>query len=217
VAAGRAGEAEVYGEKGSVGVVVVHEVFGRDDYVRSVGRALAAAGCPAAVVDLYDGRRATTLAEAFALRDGLTDDAVLTKFDTARAAIGRRLVPHARVGTLGFCMGGGYALLAGCRRPFDFVVDFYGRIERAADADGLAGPVLLVLASEDDRITPWAFAEFLPAADASRKRVSVELYPGVRHAFHRPGWEGHDAATAEAAWRRTLAFLAEVRSAGTVK
>jgi carboxymethylenebutenolidase len=213
-----AGGVEVYGQKGSVGVVVVHEEFGRDDYVRSVARALAAAGYPAATIDLYDGRHAGTLDEARALRGGLTDDAVLARFDDARAAIGRRLVPHARVGTLGFGMGGGYALLAGCRRPFDFVVDYGGRIERAEDVDGLSGPVLLLLASEDDRITPWAFSELLPASRVARKRVSVELYAGVRPAFHRPGGEGHDAASADAAWRRTLAFLNDVRaSAITVK
>jgi carboxymethylenebutenolidase len=212
-----AGEPEVYGEKGALGVVVVHEVFGRDAYVGSVARDLAAAGFPAATVDLYDGTYATTLEEAFALRGALTNESVLEKMDAARTAVQRRLVPHARVGTLGFCMGGGYALLAACHRKFAFAVDYYGRIDRAADVEGLEGPVLLLLASEDDRITPWAFAELLPAARAARKRVSVELYPGVRHAFHRPGWEGHHEATAAEAWRRTLAFLVEHASSSRVK
>ena len=211
------GEPEVFGEKGRLGVVVVHEVFGRDDYVASVARALGAAGFPAATVDLYDGKHATSLEDAFALRAALTPDGVLTKMEEARVAVQRRLVPHARVGTLGFCMGGGYALLAACHRHFAFAVDYYGRIERAEDVVGLEGPVLLLLASEDERITPWAFAELLPAARVARKRVSVELYPNVRHAFHRPGGEGYHAATAAEAWTRTLAFLAEQASATSVK
>ncbi len=203
------GEPEVFGEKGALGLVVVHEVFGRTDYVASVARALATAGFPAATVDLYDGKVATSLEEAFALRGALTPDGALSKMEAARTAVQRRLVPRARVGTLGFCMGGGYALLAACHRHFAFAVDFYGRIDRADDVQGLEGPVLLLLASEDERITPWAFAELLPAARAARKRVSVELYPDVRHAFHRPGGETYDAATAERAWQRTLGFLVE--------
>jgi carboxymethylenebutenolidase len=211
------GEAEVFGTKGTVGVVVIHEVFGRDDYVRSVGRALAAAGFPAAVVDLYGGKYATSVEEGIALRESLTESGVLDLLESARSAVARRLVPHARVGTLGFCMGGGYALLGACHRRFDFAVDYYGRIERASEVDGLHGPVLCLLASEDARITPWAFAELLPAAALAKKRVAVELYPGVRHGFHRPGRDLYDAAAAADAWRRTLAFLAEQRPPSSVK
>jgi carboxymethylenebutenolidase len=211
------GEPEVFGEKGALGVVVVHEVFGRTEYVASVARALGAAGFPAATVDLYAGEVAATAEEAFALRDALTPDEVLTKMEDARAAVQRRLVRRARVGALGFGTGGGYALLAACHRRFDFAVDYYGRIDRADDVQGLQGPVLLILASEDDRVTPWAFSELLPAARAARQRVSVELYPNVRPAFHRPGGEGYDEATAAQAWKRTLGFLVEQASATSLK
>ncbi|MGI0072180.1 MAG: dienelactone hydrolase family protein [Thermoplasmata archaeon] len=204
-----AGEVEVFGSKGTVGVVVVHEVFGRDDYVRSVGRDLAAAGFPSAVVDLYAGRYATTLDEAFALRGQLTEHGVLDVLEAGRQAVARRLVPHARVGTLGFCMGGGYALFGACKRRFDFAVDFYGRLEHADDVDGLAGPALCLLGSEDERITPWVFAELLPAAVRAKKRITVELYPSARHGFHRPGRDLYRAEAASDAWRRTLAFLHE--------
>ncbi|MGA8303371.1 MAG: dienelactone hydrolase family protein, partial [Thermoplasmata archaeon] len=92
-------DAEVFGTKGSVGVVVIHEVFGRDDYVRSVGRALAAAGYPAAVVDLYGGAYGPSVEAAMALRAKLTDHDVLERIESARAAVTRRLVPRAWVGT----------------------------------------------------------------------------------------------------------------------
>lgn len=205
-----AGPVELVGTGGPLGVVVVHEVFGRDDYVRSVARALADAGFPSATVDLYGGRYASTLDEAFALRSGLKDEAVVAALDDARRALEGRLDGPRRVGTLGFCMGGGYALLGACRRPFAFAVDFYGRLERAQDVASLDGPALLLLASEDERITPWAFAELLPAARAAKRRVSLELYPGVRHAFHRPGWEGHDPRAAADAFERTVRFLGDV-------
>jgi carboxymethylenebutenolidase len=209
------GESLVHAAEGPVGVVVVHEVFGRDEYAESVADALATAGIAAATVDLYDGRRAKTLEEALALRGSLVEEAVLTKLDGARSALLALPRPPVRVGLLGFCMGGGFALLGACHRPFSFAVDYYGRIDRAEDVAGLSGPLLVILASEDERVTPWAFSELMPAVRGAKKRLTVELYPGVRHAFHRPGWEGHDAAAAADAWGRTVRFLREQRPGGS--
>ncbi len=205
------GGAEIFGERGPLGVVVIHEIMGRDDYVRSVASALANAGYVAAAVDLYDGRYAQTIEEGMQLKRALTDEKIASKLEDALRALAGRVGPGRPIGTLGFCMGGGYALWGACHRPFAFAVDFYGKIDRADDVAGLTGPVLVLLGSEDERITPWAFAELLPAAMRAKKHVAVELYPGVRHAFHRPGWEGHHAGAADAAWRRTLAFLDDVR------
>jgi len=204
---------ELLGTGGTLGVVLVHDIYGRGPYMRSVAEALLSAGVPSANVDLFHGVVPGTVEEGMKLRTALVDEEVLATLEEARVALLDRLTGPARVGTLGFCMGGGYALLGACHRPFDFAVDFYGKIERVEEVAGLRGPALLLLGSEDERITPWALSEFLPAANRAKKRVSLELYPGVRHAFHRPGWEGHDPAAAAEAWRRTLDFLSDVRGA----
>jgi len=207
--------AEMLGRGGTLGVVLIHDIYGRGAYPRSVAESLEAAGVPSASVDLFGGRVPSTVEEGMAIRETLTDDGVVTALEEARVALAARLEGPARVGTLGFCMGGGYALLGACHRPFDFAVDFYGKIAHVEDVAGLRGPVLVLLGSEDERITPWALAELLPAANRAKKRVSLELFPGVRHAFHRPGWEGYDASAAAEAWRRTLDFLSDVRGAGS--
>jgi carboxymethylenebutenolidase len=207
--------AELSGQGGALGVVLIHDIYGRGPYMRSVSEALLSAGIPSATVDLFGGVVPKSVEEGMALRTALRDETVLATLDEARVALTARLTKPGRVGTLGFCMGGGYALLGACHRPFDFAVDFYGKIENVDDIAGLRGPVLILLGSEDERITPWALSEFLPAAHRAKKRVSLELYPGVRHAFHRPGWEGHDARAAAEAWRRTLAFLSDERALGT--
>jgi len=204
--------AELLGSGGTTGVVLVHDIYGRGPYVRSVAEELGVAGIASAQVDLFGGERPASLEEGMRLREALTDRMTLDALEEARVALAERLTGPKRVGTLGFCMGGGIALLGACHRPFDFAVDFYGRIERADDVEGLRGPVLVLLGSEDERITPWALSELLPAAQRAKKRLSVELFPGARHAFHRPGWEGHDPVAAAAAWRRTLAFLAELEA-----
>jgi carboxymethylenebutenolidase len=210
-------QAEMLGTGGTLGVVLIHDIYGRGVYLRSVAESLAAAGVPSASVDLFGGKAPTTVEEGRAIAGTLTDDGVLATLEEARVALASRLEGPARVGTLGFCMGGGYALLGACHRPFEFAVDFYGKISNIEDVAGLRGPVLVLLGSEDERITPWAFSELLPAANRAKKRISLELYPGVRHAFHRPGWEGYDANAAAEAWRRTLDFLSEVRGAGQAR
>jgi carboxymethylenebutenolidase len=202
--------AELSGAGGTLGVVLVHDIYGRGPYLRTVADALLSAGVPSASVDLFGGQVPATVEEGMRLREALTDDHVLATLEEARGSLLSRLTGPARVGTLGFCMGGGVALLGACHRPFDFAVDFYGRVARADDVAGLRGPVLLLLASEDERITPWAFAELLPAMNRAQKRVTVELFPGVRHAFHRPDGPTYDARAAAEAWRRTLAFLTDL-------
>jgi len=203
--------AEFSGSGGTLGVVLIHDIYGRGPYMRADAEALGSVGVATATVDLFGGKVPAGREEGIQLAGTLTETGVLEALEEARVALRSRLTGPARVGALGFCMGGGYALLGACHRPFDFVVDFYGRIERVDEVAGLRGPLLLILGSEDERITPWALTEFLPAANRAKKRVSVEVFPGVRHAFHRPGWEGHDPAAAAEAWRRTLAFLAELR------
>jgi carboxymethylenebutenolidase len=90
-----------------------------------------------------------------------------------------------------------------------FCVDYYGLIESVEQLRGIKGPIQLILASEDERVTPWAYQHFLPAAMNYKKRVDVHLYPSARHAFHRPNWEGHNAEAAKDAWDKTVGFLAK--------
>lgn len=72
----------------------------------------------------------------------------------------------------------------------------------------------MVVAAEEERITPWTFTELLPAAMPMQKRLEVQRYPNVRHAFHRPKWEGYHASTAVDADRRVHDFLREQRKGG---
>ncbi len=203
---------EAFGRGGSVGLVLVHEIFGYTPIIRGVAASLAHEGFPTVAVDLYGGRTAQSLEGALAMQGALTEAHVLAMLDRARGEVSARLDPGARVGAIGFSMGGGYALLGACRLPFDFCIDSYGRIEHPQEVNGLRGPLLLILASDDEKVTGWAFSALLPALNHAKRRVDVQVYPQVRHAFQRPGWEGHEDRAANDAWKRTLEFLARVRS-----
>ena len=197
------------GEK-KVGLVVVHEIFGFNEYTESVARDLAKAGYSAAAIDLFRGVRAKSLEEGMKLREAVTRDA-LGQGISAGAELLRRQAGAEVVGSMGFCMGGGFALQATCDLGLDFCVDYYGQIQEAEDASRLKGPTLLILGSDDPRVTPWAFGRFLPAATRHKKRVEVELYPNAKHAFHRPGGDSYNLQAAADAWEKTLRFLSQFR------
>lgn len=192
-----------------VGLVVIHEIFGYSEYVENVARFLAEAGYSAAAIDLFRGARAKSLEEGTKLREAVTRDD-LRRGVSAAVGVLRDQAGATTVGVMGFCMGGGFALQAACDLGLNFCVDYYGQIPEPEDASGLHGPVLLILGSDDVRVTPWAFERLLPAAAKHKKRVEVQLYPNAKHAFHRPGWEGHNPEAAADAWGKTLRFLGQL-------
>jgi carboxymethylenebutenolidase len=196
-------------KKSRLGLVVIHEIFGYDAYIESVAEELAKAGFAAAAIDLFRGRRPKSIEEGRAIRNGISDkdlaDGISKGAELLRSNMGAR-----KVGSMGFCMGGGVALQGACDAGLDFCVDYYGSIPDENGISKLTGPVLLILGSEDERVTPWAFEKFLPAAVKYKKRVEVQLYPKAKHAFHRPGWEGHNPEAAKDAWEQTKRFLSQI-------
>jgi len=194
-----------------VGVVLVHEILGHDEYIESVASKLAEEGFSAAAVDLYRGKHASTLEEGFKIRASLKEEEVVDALRSGSRLLKERLGGEAKVGSMGFCMGGGFALLGACKLPLAFCVDYYGMIQKADDVEGVTGPIQLMLASEDDRVNPWAYRELLPALTKYKKRVDLYLYPNARHAFHRPAWEGYNEEAAKDAWSKTIHFLSELK------
>ncbi|MGA2971157.1 MAG: dienelactone hydrolase family protein [Candidatus Bathyarchaeia archaeon] len=195
----------------NVGVVLVHEIFGFDDYMDSVAARLSKTGTWVAAVDLYHGKYAANLEEGFKLRSALKEQEVLDALGSGLQLLGGKVGGKAKVGSMGFCMGGGLALLGACNLNMAFCVNYYGMIENVEQVNGIRGPIQLILASEDERVTPWAYQQFLPAATKYKKRVDVHLYPNAQHAFHRPNWEGHNAEAAKDAWEKTVSFLSQFK------
>jgi carboxymethylenebutenolidase len=192
--------------RGPVGLVLIHEIFGYNEYIEKVAKDLASAGFTTAAIDLFRGKRATTMEEGFKFRGEVTKE-LLADGVTKGLELVRKESGASELGTMGFCMGGGFALQAACDLGLGFCIDYYGLMENDQDASKLTGPVLMILASEDQRVTPWAFQKFLPAAMTYKKRVEVQLYPNARHAFHRPGWEGYNPEATKDAWDKTIRFL----------
>ena len=197
------------------GVVVIQEWWGLVPHIESVCDRLAAAGYVALAPDHYRGVSATEPDEAGKLMIGLRVAAAGD--DIAGAAeylLTRDDVVGDGVGAMGFCMGGGLALLAPTvYRRIVATSAFYPAMpwpDYRPDWSRYAGKEALVhLAEHDDPGTPGRVAAYREAIEAAGGTVVVEDYPGTQHAFFnddRP--EVYSAEASVLAWDRTLALFA---------
>ena len=106
----------------------MHEIKGVDEYALSVGKKLSDEGYWVAIPDLFRGTIASSVEEGKKLKDALTREDVLDAMSQA-VSIMRERTGGPRIGTMGFCMGGGFALLGACNLDIDFCVDYYGMME----------------------------------------------------------------------------------------
>jgi carboxymethylenebutenolidase len=194
-----------------MGVVLLHEIWGFTDYIKSVADQLGLRGCSAAAIDLFKGKKPNTIEEGSKIRNSLRrEEDILGGIKAGIQLLKNRGVK--RIGTFGFCMGGGFALLGACNiGEISFCVNFYGGIDDPEEIEKLKGPMILILASEDPRLNNWAFTRLLPSGAKYNKRIEVQLYPKVKHAFHRRGGENYNEEAANDAWERAIVFLERTR------
>ena len=199
------------------GIVVLQEIFGVNEYMRTVCDWYASHGFVAICPDLFwrqepgvqltDGSEAEWQ-KAFALYQGL-DEAKAVE-DSAAAVEFLRKHPgcSGRVGAVGFCLGGNLAWLLSVRFKPDGAVGYYGvGLEKTLnEASHLSPPLMLHIAGKDQDCPPDAQKEIHAALD-SNPLVMIHDYPDQDHAFGRPGGEHYDARAAELANLRTLEFF----------
>jgi carboxymethylenebutenolidase len=200
------------GHAGLPGLVVVHEWWGLNDNVRAMARRLAGEGYVVLAVDLYGGKVGTTSDESVALMKAAVGDParILANLRLAAEHL-RRAEKAPRVGVLGWCFGGGWAL-QGALDPgaaVDAAVVYYGRpVTDAAELGRLRAPLLGLYGEQDQGIPVAAVREMEAALGRLGKRATIVVYPNAAHAFANPTGERYRPEAAEDAWRRTVAFLA---------
>ncbi len=204
------------GAEGTAGVLVIQEWWGLvDQIVRTCDR-FAAEGFTALAPDLYHGT-AVPLGEP---DEAATQMMAMTMEGAARDLSGAvdellRRTGRSDVGVVGFCMGGGLALVLACQRPdaVRAVVPAYGVIPWAdarPDYRALAAAVQIHAAELDGMFPPDAARALEEELVGLGKDATLYFYPGVDHAFFnedRP--EVHDEAASGLLWMRTVAFLRE--------
>ncbi len=191
------------------GVLVIQEWWGLVGHIKAVCDRFAAAGYSALAPDLYHGKTASEPDEAGKLFMAL--NVAQAEKDLSGAA--RYLAGFsstARLGAVGFCMGGQLALFAGCTNPsIGAVVDFYGvHPDVKPDYARLSGPVLGLFAEKDEFVKPADARAAESAIKAAGKSVAIHIYPGCDHGFFNDERaDVYNASAAADAWTRTLAHF----------
>lgn len=200
------------------GVVVLHEVFGLTDDIRQQADRLAAAGYLAVAPDLYSagGARRCLVSTFRALSAGR--GATVDDIEAVRSWLSRREDCTGTVGVVGFCLGGGFALLA-ATRGFDAAAANYGPLPKDP-ARALAGACPVVGSyGAGDRALRGAATELDAALTGVGVVHDVKEYAGAGHSFlnrhglgplaviERVGGFSYHQASAEDAWGRILRFF----------
>ena len=110
-----------------------------------------------------------------------------------------------KVGTIGWCFGGGLSLDASIATPVDATVVYYGRVD-ADDLKALKGPVLGHFATGDQWINQKMVSAFEAEMDKAGKAYKSHWYE-AQHAFANPTSAHYDKQDAKLAWQRTMPIL----------
>jgi len=191
-------------------VIVIHEIWGVVDHIKDVSTRFAREGYVALAVDLFGGKVLSKLEEGRKLREQLSEETIMEDlkggFDYLQSL---EYVYPKRVGSVGFCMGGGLSLLLACRNEaLSAAVVFYGRNPSPIDlVKNIRCPVLCNYAGADMAITEADISLLRQTLTKYGKTFDIKVYPGAPHAFFNDTREIYRPEAAEDAWRRTLGFF----------
>lgn len=191
-------------------VIVIHEIWGLDEHIKDVANRLAREGYVALAVDLFDRKIVSKLEEGREVRQTLTEEKILGDLNGGFNYLKTlEYVKPSRIGSIGFCMGGGLSLQLACRNPeLAAAVIFYGRNPTPIDlVQNIRCPILCNYAGADMSITEQDIELLKQALVKYRKKFDIKVYPGASHAFFNDTRERYDPEAAKDSWERTLKFF----------
>jgi dienelactone hydrolase len=171
------------------GILVIHEWWGHNDYVRERADQLAALGYTALAVDMYgSGKQADHPDDA-----GKFSSSVMSNLPEASARFNAALellkqhssVNSEQIAAIGYCFGGSVALtMANSGADLDAVAAFHSGVQLPVmPGENLKAKVLVCNGAEDPFISPESVEAFKEAMDATGKPYEYIAYPGAKHSF----------------------------------
>jgi len=201
------------------GILVIHENRGLNAHIEDVARRAALAGYVALAPDgLTFAGGAPEDQEAARDLFGKSDRARITDDVIAGVPyLAAREDCNGRVGTVGFCYGGGVSLLCAARESaVEAAVCFYGQALGAEDVAKVTAPLMMHYAGEDKRINE-SIPAFRALLDEQLVAYSLNMYPGTSHGFHNDTSAArYDAKAAKLAWSRTINLFGYALGQGSV-
>lgn len=192
-------------------VIVIHEWWGLNDWVKEQAQKYAAQGYVALAVDLYRGKVGTTPDEAHILMRGLPDDRGLRDLEAAFAYLASRSdVDAGKIASIGWCMGGGWSIKLAEDQPklAAFVVNYGSLPTDTAIIAKIRAPMLGNFGADDGGIPPESVRAFEAAMKAAGKSVDIKIYPGAGHAYQNPDNKtGYRPGATQDSEKRIAAFF----------
>jgi len=195
------------------GIIVIHEWWGLNDWVKEQASKLADQGYAALAVDLYRGKVADNPEAAHELMRGVPADRAARDLHAAFAFLeSQPNVRKDRIASIGWCMGGGYSLDVALAEPtLTAAVINYGHLATDPAAIGkIQAAILGNFGGQDKGIPPEDVKKFAAELRTQGKKGDIKIYPDAGHAFENPdnksGYRAEDAADA---WQRTVSFLSD--------
>jgi carboxymethylenebutenolidase len=197
------------------GIVLVQEIFGVSDYIKSRAQDLADLGYVVCAPEVFwrlaehdiDWSRDDVLQQAVGIAGRVDWSLAVQDVHAALDALRARSEVAGGVGLLGFCFGGGLAFNVAAISDPDVLVSYYGS----------ALPGLIGMADQVSAVSLHHFGlsdDYLPRATVEsltehlrEHGAQVETYPDANHAFDNPSPAFYNAEAAEQAWATTIRFL----------
>ena len=197
--------------KAKSGLIVIHEWWGLNEDIHLMADQLAGLGYHSLAVDLYDGKSAEGVREAFQLMTGLSknEDAALANLKEAYDYLTNELGAE-KVGIIGWCLGGKWSLRGSLMLPneIDATVIYYGSL--IDDREQLATLEMPIIGFVGTKDRPYInqFIQFDKDLKALNKDYSIHFYEGAGHAFANASGTAYEPEAAEDSWKKTVDFLA---------
>ena len=202
---------------GAPGVVVIQEIFGVNEHIRSVTDRLAQAGYAALAPDLFwqtqpgftSGYSPEEIEHARGLRGKIDDGKAVEDVGAALQVLETH--PKCRggkMGATGFCWGGLITYLVAARLKPACASSYYGGgiVNYIGEAQEITNPVMFHFGDQDASI-PMDQVEQIKTTLQGRSDVEIFVYPGAGHGFHCEMRGSYDEASAHQAWDRTMEFF----------
>ncbi|MEX2246213.1 MAG: dienelactone hydrolase family protein [Dehalococcoidia bacterium] len=190
------------------GVLVIQEWWGLVPNITNIADRLAAEGYVALAPDLYHGKTAKEPDEAGKLMMSMKMDEAAKDMSGGADYLKGHAACTGKLGSVGFCLGGGLSLYIATLRPIDACVIYYGALPGVQpDLSKVAGAVLGHYAEHDEWASPATARALEQQLKGLGKQVEFHIYPGTQHGFFndtRP--DVHHAEASRQTWERTLAF-----------
>jgi len=196
-------------------VIVVQEWWGLNEHIKDVARRVAKEGYFAVAPDLYSRQGHKITADpnvAAQLMSGLKPDDGVDDLLSTMSWLGRdKDARDDRIGVIGFCMGGSYALRLPCTtKEIKAAAPFYGEIPPDEELRQLACPIFYAYGENDGWITRQDVDRLAAALKKFNKSGEVKIYKGCSHGFFNDTRKDvHSPAEAQDAWQHALKLFAE--------